>query len=86
MKILSVLVKISWKTELGFSHNMCYFTWKLEFISNIFWLIVSGDSLVPDPLKFDLFDNFCNSKGSDTVLTKIRETNLQKSAKIFLNL
>ena len=39
MKILSVLVKISWKTYWTFP-IVCYFTQKLEFISNILSMIV----------------------------------------------
>ena len=25
---------------------VCYFTWKLEFVSNILWIIVSGNSFL----------------------------------------
>ena len=43
------------------------FTRKLEFVSNILHIIVSGNSffaskLPPDYLKLDLFDNLGNSK------------------------
>ena len=36
----------------------------------------------PDTFKFDVFNNFGNSKDFNTVLTKIRATNWRKSVKI----
>ena len=41
MKILSVLVKISWKTETEWNFPVVrYFTWNLECVSYILWMIV----------------------------------------------
>ena len=40
MKILSVLVKIFWKTEIEPFYVVRYLTWKLELVSNILWVIV----------------------------------------------
>ena len=39
MKILSILAKIPWKIETAFP-VVNYFTWKLEFLSNILSMIV----------------------------------------------
>ena len=54
---------------------VCYFTWKLEFASNILWIIFSGNSFflhqAQDSFKLDLFDNLFNSRDFDTVLTLI---------------
>ena len=38
MKICSILANVSWKIELFLI--VSYFTWKLEFASNVFWMIV----------------------------------------------
>ena len=40
MKILSVLVKIFWKTEIEPFYIVRYLTWKLELAWNILWVIV----------------------------------------------
>ena len=45
---------------------MRYFTQKLEFVSNILWMIVSFFKLATDPIKFHMFDNICTV--FDTVL------------------
>ena len=40
MKILPALVKISWKTEIEPFPAVRYPKWKLEFVSNMLWMIV----------------------------------------------
>ena len=44
MKILSGL-KISWKIEIELSRSVL-FHMKLEFVSNILWMVVSGNSFL----------------------------------------
>ena len=39
MKLLLILAKASWKIAKTFP-VVCYFTWKLELVSDILWLIV----------------------------------------------
>ena len=50
-----------------------YFPCKLDFVSNILSMIVSGNSFLfltrQDSFKRDLFDNFGNPKAFNTVLT-----------------
>ena len=43
MEVLSVLAKISWKTEIEQNRTFVvvhYFTWKLGFVSNVLLMIV----------------------------------------------
>ena len=51
---------------------MHYLKWKLELVSNIFWMIVSENifcfQLTPDPFKLNLFANSGNSKAFHIVL------------------
>ena len=42
MKILLVLVKIFWKTEIELLPS-AIFTWKLEFVTNILWMNVGSE-------------------------------------------
>ena len=48
-----------------------YFTWKLDFVSNILYMIVSGNIFLPltcpGLFRLTLFDNFGNSKVFNTV-------------------
>ena len=45
-------LKISWKKKKWTFSVLCYFTWKLEFLSNISWMIVARNSLfLPRPLQ-----------------------------------
>ena len=46
MKILTVLAKISWKTEIETFPVVRYFTQKLEFLSHILWMIVDMISIL----------------------------------------
>ena len=40
MKILLIPTKISWKTETELFHVVHYFTWKLQFASNILGMVI----------------------------------------------
>ena len=64
--------KVLKNSNLTFPVVRC-FTWKLELVSNILWLIVSGNlfhsNSSPDPFKHNFFDNFGNSKALHSVLT-----------------
>ena len=44
MKILLILARNSWKTEIKLFPVVRYFTWKLELVSDILWMIVGRHS------------------------------------------
>ena len=46
MKVLLILAESSWKTEIKLFPVVRYFTWKLELVSNILWVIV-GQTVLP---------------------------------------
>ena len=67
MKILSGL-KISWKIEIELSRSVL-FHMKLEFVSNILWMVVCGNNFLfltrPRPFQISFVWEFRNSMDFD---------------------
>ena len=72
MKVLLTLVENLENRNWTFT-VVQYFISKLKLVSNILWVIVSGNLLwfllTPDPFKLNSFDIFGNSKVFLTVVT-----------------
>ena len=65
--VLSDLPQISWKTEIGL---FPVFTWKLEFVQNILWILLSGNRIINNIL-FKLFETIIDGFHKDCPTTDI---------------
>ena len=63
MKILSRLTKNSWKTEIKLPVK-CYLVWKLELVSNIFWMVVGKTLTYGTNTSYNSQPGLCDSSNN----------------------
>ena len=83
---INILLKLTrnwWKIKIKTFAVFSFFSWKLQFASNILWMIVFGSIFwfqLANTFKLDFLDNFGNSKPFTLFKLTIWSIKLQKSA------